>query len=253
MNIGEIRKANARTPVQRPPATSSGVGKASRVADAIVSTIESGVLREGDRLPSEEELAARHGVSVGTIQKVLGRLSNDGLIRREHGRGTFVSGRHVAPADVRYLRFMDEQGGELTSYVHAHGARTLKRKGRWSDFLGGESFVRVDRAINVAGRIDLYSEFWMREDDFRQMGVEGEELERNLRELIVQRLALPTLRVDQWIHCAALPEAAERALGLDAGQPGFIMELRGYTLRDRPLYFQSVYSGPFSDRLVVVR
>jgi DNA-binding GntR family transcriptional regulator len=101
--------------------------------------------------------------------------------------------------------------------------------------------------------MDLYSEFWMREDDFRQMGIGREELERNLRELIDQRLALPTLRVDQWIHCAALPEAAERALGLDAGQPGLVMELRGYTLRDRPLYFQSVYSGPFSDRLVVVR
>jgi len=27
----------------------------------------------------------------------------------------------------------------------------------------------------------------------------------------------------------------------------------GYTLRDRPLYYQSVYSGPFSERLVVIR
>jgi hypothetical protein len=31
------------------------------------------------------------------------------------------------------------------------------------------------------------------------------------------------------------------------------MELRGYTLRDRPLSYQCVYSGPFSERLVVVR
>jgi DNA-binding GntR family transcriptional regulator len=227
--------------------------KASRVSDAIVQAIESGALREGDRLPSEAELAAQHGVSVGTMQKVLGRLSNEGLIRREHGRGTFVSGHQVAPADVRYLRFMDEQGRELTSYVHAHGARTLKRKGPWSEFLGGDAFVRVERTINVGGRLDLYSEFWMREEDFRRMGVAGEELERNLRELIVQRLALPTLRVDQWIRFAPLPEAAARALRLDPEQPGFVMELRGYTLRDRPLYYQSVYSGPFPERLVVIR
>ena len=58
------------------------VSKASRVSDAIMRAIESGELREGDRLPSEEELAAQHGVSVGTMQKVLGRLSNEGLIRR---------------------------------------------------------------------------------------------------------------------------------------------------------------------------
>ena len=229
-------------------------GKATRVSDAIVKAIESGALREGDRLPSEEELAAQHGVSVGTMQKVLGRLSNDGLIRREHGRGTFVSGHKVAPADVRYLRFMDEQGRELTSYVHAHGARQLKRKGAWSEFLGGDAFVRVDRTINVGGRFDLYSEFWMRDEDFRQLGgVNRDEMEHNLRELIVQRLALPTLRVDQWIRFAPLPDPAAKALNVDGSQPGFVMELRGYTLRDRPLYYQCVYSGPYAERLIVVR
>jgi len=254
VNPGAASKASGREPARATPLNSNGVSKASRVSDAIVQAIESGALREGDRLPSEEELAAQHSVSVGTMQKVLARLSNEGLIRREHGRGTFVSGHQVAPADVRYLRFMDEQGRELTSYVHAHGARTMKRKGPWSEFLGGEGFVRVERTINVGGRFDLYSEFWMREEDFRQMGgVDREELEHNLRELIVQRLALPTLRVDQWIRFAPLPDAAARAIGLDAEQPGFVMELRGYTLRDRPLYYQCVYSAPFSERLVVVR
>jgi DNA-binding GntR family transcriptional regulator len=228
--------------------------KLSRVSDAIVEAIESGVWREGDRLPSEEELAAQNAVSVGTVQKALARLSHAGLIRREHGRGTFVSGHQVAPADVRYLRFMDEQDRELTSYVHAHGARHLKRKGPWSEFLGGDAFVRVDRTINVGGKLDLFSEFWIREDDFRHLGgVNKEALERNLRELLTQRLSLPTLRVDQWIRFAPLSESAVRALGRDPEDPGFVMELRGYALRDRPLYYQSVSGGPFSERLVVIR
>lgn len=239
--------ADAATPT-------TGTTKLSRLSDAIVYCIETGVWREGDRLPSEEELAAQHAVSVGTVQKALGRLSSAGLIRREHGRGTFVSGSQVAPADVRYLRFMDEQGRELTSYVHAHGARHLKRKGPWSEFLGGDAFVRVNRTIDVGGKLNLYSEFWMREEDFRHLGgVDQEALERNLRELIMQRLSLPTLRVDQWIRFAPLSEAAARALGHPAQEPGFVMELRGYTLRDRPLYYQCVSSGPFSERLIVIR
>ena len=65
--------------------------------------------------------------------------------------------------------------------------------------------------------------------------------------------ALPTLRVDQWIRFAPLSESAARALGRDPEEPGFVMELRGYTLRDRPLYYQSVSSGPFSERLMVIR
>jgi GntR family transcriptional regulator len=228
--------------------------KLARFSDAIMHSIETGVYREGDRLPSEEELATQHEVSVSTVQKALSRLSYSGLIRREHGRGTFVSGNKVAPADVRYLRFMDDQGRDLPSYVHAHGARHLKRKGPWSEFLGGEAFVRVDRTINVGGKLDLYSEFWMRQEDFQHLGgVDKNALERNLRELMMQRLSLPTLRVDQWIRFAPLSETAARALGRQPEEPGFVMELRGYTLRDRPLYYQLVSSGPFSERLVVIR
>jgi len=228
--------------------------KLERVSDAIIEAIESGALREGDRLPSEEEFAAQHEVSVGTMQKALAKLANAGLIRREHGRGTFVSGHKVAPADVRHLRFMDEQGHLLTSYVHAHGVKRLKRQGPWSEFLGGEAFVRVDRTINVGGKLELSSEFWLREEDFANLGgVDREELESNLRELLLQRLHLPTLRVDQWIRFAEPTAAAVRSLGLDPQKPSFLMELRGYTLSDKPLYYQVVCGGPFSERLVIVR
>ena len=74
-----------------------------------------------------------------------------------------------------------------------------------------------------------------------------------MRELVAQRLSLPTQRVDQWIRFDTLPSAAAQELKLESGQPGFIMELRGYTLRNRPLYYQSICSGPFSERLVIIR
>ena len=228
--------------------------KLSMVSEAIIRHIESGALREGDRLPSEGELAASHGVSVGTVQKALMQLVHSGLITREQGRGTFVSGTRVAPADVRYLRFRDADGNELPSYVHARSVKRMKRKGPWSDFLGGEGYVRIDRVISVGGRFDLYSEFWLREEDFAELGgVDRAALERNLRELVAQRLSLPTQRVDQWIRFDTLPSAAAQELKLESGQPGFIMELRGYTLRNRPLYYQSICSGPFSERLVILR
>ncbi|NPT41330.1 GntR family transcriptional regulator [Paraburkholderia sp. 1N] len=228
--------------------------KLSMVSEAIIRHIESGSLREGDRLPSEGDLAASHGVSVGTVQKALVQLVHSGLITREQGRGTFVSGSRVAPADVRYLRFRDAEGNDLTSYVHARSVKRLKRKGPWSEFLGGDGFVRIERVISVGGRFDLYSEFWLREEDFAELGgVDRAALEKNLRELVAQRLSLPTLRVDQWIQFGKLPAAAANELNIDPNEPGFIMELRGYTLRNRPLYYQSIYSGPFSERLVITR
>src|SRR5690242_12847282 len=45
----------------------------------------------GDRLPSEPELANAYGVSRPTIREVLRSLEGDGLVRRVHGVGTFVT------------------------------------------------------------------------------------------------------------------------------------------------------------------
>ena len=53
--------------------------------------IDSGVLREGDRLPSERKLLQDYGVSLNTVQRAVLELCNEGLVKREQGRGTFVT------------------------------------------------------------------------------------------------------------------------------------------------------------------
>ena len=103
--------------------------KLEMVSERITSEIERGTLREGDLLPSEEKLAEQHGVSVGTVQKALARLAHLGLISREHGRGTFVKSSGVAPADIRYMRFRDDDGRDLVQYVHVSSIRRVKKKG----------------------------------------------------------------------------------------------------------------------------
>jgi DNA-binding GntR family transcriptional regulator len=133
-----------------------------------------------------------------------------------------------------------------------HSVRRTTRQGPWSDFLGGKDFVRIERSINIGGRFELYSEFWLKEEDFAQLGgVSRRTLEKNLRMLLGSQLALPTLRADQWIRVMPLPPTAARVLGLKASQPGLVMELRGYTLRDRALYYQRIFAGPFTDPLVL--
>jgi DNA-binding GntR family transcriptional regulator len=232
--------------------------KLARVCDSIVGRIESGALREGDRLPSEEQLAAGFRVSVGTVQKALSRLAHSGLISREHGRGTFVSGSRVGPGDVNYLRFRDAEGRDLPHYINVKSVRQLKRKGPWSEFLGGDAHIRIERMMSVGGKVDLYSEFWLREAEFARLrsglnGADRRYLEKNLRVMLGQELSLPTLRVDQLIRFERLAEPVARELGLEPERPGFVMEMRGYTLRDQPLYYQRVCAGPFSENLVIVR
>ena len=55
--------------------------------------IHRGELRAGDRVPSENQLAADYQVSRQTVRKALAILEQEGYIYAMHGKGTFVSER----------------------------------------------------------------------------------------------------------------------------------------------------------------
>ncbi len=66
-----------------------------RTADEVVRQVEllilEGVLRDGDRLPGERDLAERFGVSRPILREALKELDNRGLLVSRHGGGTFVA------------------------------------------------------------------------------------------------------------------------------------------------------------------
>jgi GntR family transcriptional regulator len=63
--------------------------------EALSTAIESESYRPGDRLPSETELAEELAVSRPTLREALNLLEARGMVRREHGRGTFVCERPI--------------------------------------------------------------------------------------------------------------------------------------------------------------
>lgn len=68
-------------------------GKAQRVEDRIIEGISAGVLADGDRLPSEAELASSMGVATVTAREALVGLRSRGLVATRRGRdgGTFIT------------------------------------------------------------------------------------------------------------------------------------------------------------------
>lgn len=61
------------------------------VAALIRKGIDAGDWVPGERLPSIESLARLFHVSVVTLRQALALLEDEGLIERQHGRGTFVA------------------------------------------------------------------------------------------------------------------------------------------------------------------
>ena len=74
-----------------------GISRWRRVADDLRSRIAAGDICA--IVPPETELAARYGVNRQTVRRAIASLSNEGILKAERGKGTFV---HRRPRRVLY-------------------------------------------------------------------------------------------------------------------------------------------------------
>ena len=65
-----------------------------RIANDVRAQIRDGALAPGQRLPTEDAMATKYGVSKNTIRQAMNVLQAEGLVLKRHGRGTFVSPNH---------------------------------------------------------------------------------------------------------------------------------------------------------------
>ncbi len=83
------------------------------IALTLTSDIAEGRYNTGDRLPTEAQLAATHGVNRHTVRRALSDLAEHGLVHARRGAGVFVSAR---PTDypigkrVRYHKNISASG-----------------------------------------------------------------------------------------------------------------------------------------------
>ncbi len=89
---------------------------------ALRRLIEGGEWPAGSQIPNEDRLCSLLGISRITVRHALRNLEEAGLLRREHGRGTFVRSATVV-AGVRGLTSFTE---EMRSLALAAGTRLLE-------------------------------------------------------------------------------------------------------------------------------
>ncbi len=77
----------------------------------IERALDAGEWAPGRSIPSELELAARFGVSQGTVRKAIQALAGENLLVRRQGKGTFVATHTEEKAsNFRFLRIRRDDG-----------------------------------------------------------------------------------------------------------------------------------------------
>src|SRR5690606_33983798 len=83
----------------------SGVAVWRQIGELLADEIRNKLYAPGEQLPPESELAAKFSVNRHTIRRAMGVLEQEGLVRIEQGRGTFVQEHAIDYAIGRRTRF----------------------------------------------------------------------------------------------------------------------------------------------------
>ncbi|MCK2219310.1 GntR family transcriptional regulator [Actinomadura sp. ATCC 31491] len=67
--------------------------RTQQLVDTLTARIQEGVIRPGERLPTESDLVDAYGVSRTVVREAMARLKAAGLVETQHGRGSFVLAR----------------------------------------------------------------------------------------------------------------------------------------------------------------
>jgi GntR family transcriptional regulator len=78
-------------------ATKSNVPPYAQLAEQVRQALMTGVLREGDQLPTVKEVVSALAINANTVLKAYRELEHEGLVEGRQGIGTFVLRRPDGP------------------------------------------------------------------------------------------------------------------------------------------------------------
>ncbi|QEW05745.1 transcriptional regulator GlcC [Nitrincola iocasae] len=110
------------------------------VADRIETLILDGVLKPGQRLPSERQLSEKLGFSRSALREGLKLLRARGIILTEHGRGSYVAKMMPEPSTPLMHLFSEHPRTlydllEVRALLEGESARLAAMRGTDADFI----------------------------------------------------------------------------------------------------------------------
>jgi GntR family transcriptional regulator len=222
------------TPLRR----DSHVALYIQIADHLKQEILSGAYQASGRLPSEQSLTGRYGVSRVTVRLAIGHLLNEGLVVRKQGKGTFIAGSHVRH-DLKDLRgiydVLVSQGLEPeTTLLKFEPALPPPEV---ADALGAGKSRRVflKRLYRLDGAAIALAQTWL---PLEAQTVSWADAETHPSYSILQQLlAMPVASADISIRGQLAGGELARALKLKAASPILLLERRSYGPAGEPREF----------------
>lgn len=224
-----------------------------QIQQGLNEQIRSGELKPGELIPSEQEIAARLGVSRMTARQALKSLCSRGLAFSQRGKGTFVSRMKLEKDFRRLLSFSEE--------MKDRGSRPRSR-------VLGFKRIHPDEDVAEALHLNLSEEVIflrrVRIADSAPLCIEAAHLPArlcpdfletfepsgSLYQALAERYGLQVQMADEVAEASIATAAEAKLLRVRGKSPVFRFTRTAYLLNGQPIEFvKSTYRG---DRCKVV-
>lgn len=208
----------------------------------------------GQKLPSEDELAARFGVSRMTVRQGISDLIDEGLLYRRHGVGTFVALPHLDRDHSRltsYLESARQEGLEIAVQVLAAEVLPAKRKVALElKIEEGELVIQVKTLRFISGLPVTLHDAYIPYRLFPQ--ILQEDLKNKHLWDIFESYGYRVKRAVQRLEAREADEESARLLEVDEGFPILYKERTVHLDDGTPVEFTYCYNRGDRYRLTVV-
>ena len=230
--------------------------KHARLRHAIIGAVEAGELPVGTKIMGERELSEALGLSLGTTQKALGRLMDEGFLVRRQGHGTFVGSIRRPIEDSWHFRFLPPGGGPALPIFATIIERQLVREdGPWSAALGMDpkGFVMVRRSLDIGSKFTFTSQLYLPATRFSKILRMAEKRleDTNLKKVLANEFSAPTLESEGMAWVTQLDAKDTSLMGIPPRTFGLEVHIIGRSFGHAPISFQrmSVPPTPYALKL----
>ena len=214
--------------------------------EVFIAAIEDGHWRDGEKFPTEQEMAALVPFSLGTIQKAVGSLVSSGYVQRKRGAGTFIIPREALgePWIYRVLSVDGTRFVPMTSTVLRR--IQIESDALWAHWLRGDAndceIVRLDRKI-VAEDYAFISQYFAdvnRFPYFMEADLDSMKGE-NFVQLTKKIYKVSASNVIKSVRTVALPKSIVGELDMSGKVYGTHVEIMGSTSAGQPVFYQQLF------------
>jgi GntR family transcriptional regulator len=215
-----------------------------QIKSLMVQGLQAGEWHPGQAIPSETELAARFGVSQGTVRKAIDDMATDRLLVRRQGKGTFVATHAEQATQYRFLRLTQDGDGKPPALqrrlLECRRMRAPAEVSRVLALHAGEAAVQVRRLLLAgppgAATPVVLDDLWLPATLFKGLTAERLVAWRGpLYGLFESEFAVRMIRAEEKLRAVAAAADDAALLAVAVGTPLLSVERLSYTYGDRPV------------------